>query len=90
MSTAAERQRRFRQRQALGLRCFPIELPEFALADALIESGRLTEAESADPAAVARAVERLVGEFIKKTVTRYGADGAAACTLAGQKPRKFR
>ena len=55
---AAERQKRARTREALGLVVLPIELHEAQIADALIEARLLTEDETADRGRVAAAVPR--------------------------------
>ncbi len=56
---AAERQRRYRQRQKLGLRVVNIELGEADIAR-LIDVGLLQESDGIDGHAVSNAVERLV------------------------------
>ncbi|MET4698980.1 hypothetical protein ABIE65_002010 [Constrictibacter sp. MBR-5] len=63
--TNAERQARHRMRDALGLVCIRIEVDEFALADFLVSTGRLTEAEVLRPALVAQAVADLVAQAIR-------------------------
>src|SRR4051794_28617700 len=61
---AAERQKRARTREALGLVVLPIELHEAQIADALIEARLLTEDETADRGRVAEAVAEVVAEVV--------------------------
>ena len=60
---AAERQKRARTREALGLVVLPIELHEAQIADALIEARLLTEDETADRGRVAEAVAEVVAKW---------------------------
>src|SRR5262245_20389619 len=61
---AALRARRFRRRRRNGLVPRTIEVDEPALAEALIESGRLTEAEALRPDLVERELTALIADFI--------------------------
>ena len=58
------RQRRYRRRQRLGLRVCRVEVDEYALIEALIRAGRLTEDESLDPANVEAALTMVVSDFV--------------------------
>jgi hypothetical protein len=70
-SAAAQRARRYRHRQRRHLRVLPVEVDPFAVKDALITSGLLSEAEATDDSAVARAFALAFKQW-KKFVTRYG------------------
>src|SRR5258708_24863213 len=70
-SSGAQRQRRYRQRRRLGAVIIPVAIDEYAVVDALIEAGILDEDESADRSRVAVALERIVGDWAKNTVTRH-------------------
>jgi len=72
-SAAAVRARRMRWRRRHGLSPHPIDVDEHALAEALILSGRLTEAEALRPELVRRELAALVADFIcrwRHAVTR--------------------
>ncbi len=58
--TAAERQRRYRQRQKLGLRIFCVEVDDQGIAR-LIDAGLLNENEAFSDENIAGAIARLVG-----------------------------
>ncbi len=58
--TAAERQRRYRQRQKLGLRIFCVEVDDQGIAR-LIDAGLLNENEAFNDENIAGAIARLVG-----------------------------
>jgi hypothetical protein len=55
--TNAERQRRFRLRQKQGAVCITIGVMP-AVVEALIDSGRISEADAIEPAKLAETVER--------------------------------
>lgn len=67
--TAAERQRRYRQRQKYGLRVFPVVLDDADI-ERLIDAGWLEECEGLDSGCVANAIESLV-ESLKKPMSAY-------------------
>jgi len=72
-SPAAIRARRTRWRRRNGLAPHRIDIDEHALAEALILSGRLTEAEALRPELVGRELSALVADFIlrwRHSVTR--------------------
>lgn len=56
-TSAAERQRRYRQRQRDGVQVVPVEV-DHALVQKLIDSGWVSEAEAVDPERLADAVAR--------------------------------
>ncbi len=58
--TAAERQRRYRQRQKLGLRIFCVEVDDQGIAR-LIDAGLLNENEAFSDENISDAISRLVG-----------------------------
>ena len=58
--TVAERQRRYRQRQKLGLRVIPVELDDENI-EYLIDAGLLNENEAFNDANIAVAIARLAG-----------------------------
>ena len=62
---AAERQRRYRQRQKLGLRVVSVELGEADI-ERLINAGLLKESDSLDGQNIASAIAHLVG-LLKET-----------------------
>jgi hypothetical protein len=73
-TAAALRARRFRRRRRDGLVPRTIDVDEQALAEALIQSGRLTEAEALRPDLVERELALLVADFIlrwRNGVTRH-------------------
>ena len=69
LHTAAERQRRYRQRQKYGLRVFPVVL-EDADIERLIDAGWLEECEGLDSGRVASAIENLV-ESLDKPMSAF-------------------
>jgi len=64
-----QRQRRYRLRQKLGTRVCRITVPEDAIAEALIRSGRLTPDETSRHAEIERAVEVVVGDFVSEMLS---------------------
>lgn len=66
--THAARNRRSRRRQRQGMIWLGIEATEHPLAEALIASGRLTDAEALDRKRVGAAVEGIVADFIARWV----------------------
>lgn len=65
-ASASERQRRARDRRRRGEACFRITLPHHDLLDALIRSGRLTEAEAARQQLAERALATVVADWIAR------------------------
>lgn len=65
-SPAAIRARRSRWRRRNGLVPYRIDADEHALAEALILSGRLTEAEALRPDLVRRELSALIADFIAR------------------------
>ena len=63
MSSASERQARWRLRRKLGRRQVTVDLDETDVILALIESGRLSESEALDPHVVAAALGEVVAEW---------------------------
>jgi hypothetical protein len=61
-----DRQRKARWRRRNGLVQYRIDADEHALAEALIASGRLTEAEALHPDMVRRELSALVVDFIAR------------------------
>lgn len=69
---AAERARRFRQRQNRGIAVWRIEVDESALAAALIEAG-LVDPNTATQSDYQAAAANVLSEFYRNnSVTRYG------------------
>jgi hypothetical protein len=68
-SPAAARSRRYRQRKRFGRAVIGVDVNEFALIDALIESGLLDEAEAESRPAVAAALADVIRRW-QKTVAR--------------------
>jgi hypothetical protein len=68
-SPAAERMRRYRERQRDGLRCLTIELRETEI-DALIQKGLLTGDNSENPEAIIAALYDFLDSTLDNTVTR--------------------
>jgi hypothetical protein len=76
MSTAAEwkrkralnceRQRRQRDRENRGRKCYLLEVDDVALAEALIASGRRTEEETQRRVLVHSAVIEIINDFIER------------------------
>jgi hypothetical protein len=60
--------RRCRARRKAGEVQYRIAVPEVALVEALIVSGRVGEAESADHARIERAVEAVIRDFINQVL----------------------
>ncbi|MGF1628295.1 MAG: hypothetical protein ACFCUT_02390 [Kiloniellaceae bacterium] len=77
----AERSTRKRRNRNLGLRCYRVALPEFDLAERLIDRGYVTEEQSADIGAVQEALQRILAEWIKKTATRGAERVGQRCRL---------
>jgi len=73
--SGAERARAYRARQRVGHQVFAIDVDAFGVVDALIEAGRITEAEAEalEPTRVATALSVLVDDW-RKSVTRDGMD----------------
>jgi hypothetical protein len=71
--SAAERARRKRWRRRNGLAPWTVNVDENALAEALIATGRLTEAESARPELIERELSALIADFILRW--RHGVTG---------------
>lgn len=63
-TAAAERKRRYRERQACGLRCYPVEVSD-AQIGRLITCGFLSPRDASQPDEVREAIERLI-EFTLK------------------------
>lgn len=71
MESGKERQARWRARQRKGRAIWPVEVPDLALAEALIEAG-MVDSESADPAEFHRAAASILADFAARfSVTRY-------------------
>jgi hypothetical protein len=66
---ARDRQRQCRARRRAGEAQFTIAVPEVALVEALIVSGRVGESESADHALVEKALAAVVRDFVERWVT---------------------
>lgn len=64
--TAAEKQRRYRRRQRRDLRVYKVEAPEHCVLSALLESGRLSEAEALDKRRVEKALSEIIIDFSKR------------------------
>jgi hypothetical protein len=62
--TAAARNRAYRQRRSAGLMLLTIEVPQFELADALVDAGFLEGWDSESREAIERAVEKLLVAMI--------------------------
>lgn len=60
-TSAAERQRRFRQRQRAGLRSVPVVVDEHRTFALLVAAGYLGEADAPD--ALAQALERMIADL---------------------------
>jgi hypothetical protein len=63
---AREKQRRCRARRRAGETLYRVAVPEVSLIEALIASGRVGRAESADYSLVQKAVEGVVRDFIER------------------------
>jgi hypothetical protein len=61
--TKAERQRRWRQRRARGVRRLSVDVEADEFTVALIEAGRLTEDEALDPVEVGKAASDVLSEW---------------------------
>jgi hypothetical protein len=61
-----ERQRRQRDRDRRHIKCYLFEVDDFALADALICSQRLTEEQTERRALVQRAIRDILNDFIDR------------------------
>jgi hypothetical protein len=68
VSSAADRQRAYKRRQRDGEAVLRVVVDEYALIDALIESGRLSEADGLDRSKVEAAAE----EVLRDWVARWG------------------
>ncbi|WP_374634385.1 hypothetical protein [Ferrovibrio sp.] len=80
-AAAAARNRRRRARAKAGMVVLAVEVEEFALADALIETGRLSETECRKE--LARAISKLIADW-ESSVTRNAVD-PVACVIDGSK-----
>jgi DNA-binding FadR family transcriptional regulator len=78
---AAERARHARARRAAGKIAITIEVEHFPVADALIEDRRLGEWADSDRSALRTALERLVSDWARGSITRYGVDVSAKSKL---------
>jgi hypothetical protein len=65
-SAAAIRARRSRWRRRNGLAPRTVDVDEHGLAEALILSGRLSEAEALQPALIERELSALIADFIAR------------------------
>jgi len=65
----AAKVRRYRARQRAGLAVLKVTVPEFAIVEFLIESGRLTVAEAIDR----RRVEHAAAEVLAELAARWSA-----------------
>jgi hypothetical protein len=63
MTTKAQRQAKWRLRRKLGRRVLAVDVAEAELVDALIRSGRLSEDEALDDAAISREAALVIGEW---------------------------
>ena len=63
VTTGRDRTRSCRQRQKRGRAVLSVEVDEFKLISALIESGRLSEAQALDPARVRGALAEVVRDW---------------------------
>ena len=69
MTSAAARQRLYRQRQRAGRAVLPVEADLVALEQRLLDVGLLRAAEVEDKDALARALQRVVELWISDAVT---------------------
>lgn len=65
-SIAAQKKRRQRQRQRAGVVVLPIEVIEDDVAAAMIASGRLSEGQALDRAALARELAGVAAEWTRR------------------------
>jgi hypothetical protein len=65
LSPLARRQRRFRERDRMGLIVLPIVVDHRRLIEAILKNGALTEEETLSRDAVARVAGRMVEEVIR-------------------------
>jgi hypothetical protein len=65
-TSVAARQRKTRARRRNGLVPMHIDVHEHDTAEAMIRSGRLSEAQALRPVAVARELEKLVAEWSER------------------------
>lgn len=65
-SPDAERSRRYRARQRRGRRVYPVDVPEFAVVEALLDRALISERDSRDP--------RLVGKALARVLTSWASD----------------
>lgn len=87
--TAAERARRYRdrQRRAWAPRIVvPIEVAHFDTVNALLDDGRITDGQAHDRDAIAAALGQII-EAWQKTVTRDAAEPVGWVTLKGTKEK---
>lgn len=63
---AAERQRRRTMRRKLDLKLFTIPADEFRLSEAMLASGRMSEADALDHRLVEHALTEVVADFIDR------------------------
>lgn len=72
MASPAERQRKYRKRQAKGVGVYRVPA-RFDVVEALIESGRITEDDALDPGIVGEALAGIAVEWtLKYFVMRNG------------------
>ncbi len=65
-STAAERQRKYRERRRVGRRVLQIEIDDVGLSDALVEAGYLQEWDMDDPASIDAAIMVMLNDLAKR------------------------
>lgn len=70
--TGALRQRRYRQRQHNGEVVLAVAVPEHAIAELMIESGRLTEDEALDRHLVEQAAAAVLVELARRWLRESG------------------
>ena len=80
ISCGSERTRRYRERRRAERAVLLVEVDEFALADALVESSRVAEDRSADRSALADAVAVLLRDW-QESVTRRQTDPVPRASL---------
>jgi hypothetical protein len=71
MTTAAERQRRHRRRQRLGLSVVMIEVDEASIADTLVRTGFLSPLNADNPAAIRDAIEKHLAALVVFDLERH-------------------
>jgi hypothetical protein len=65
-SKSAMRSARSRCRRRLGLRAVTVDIDEWATINALIDRCVITEAEGLNPAAVSRALEKIIAAWVRR------------------------